>query len=136
MTKFSRNLDGNMHRSQRQDGSPRVGGGTRKGLLQNMILSQVLKSLEVLARQTRKQQEFQAVCRGVKTKMRNNMTYLGHYRSSCEAGQEESGEGVLSKIRLERQCGARSRLGFSTLAAHEDQLGALKKSWQYPSSIQ
>lgn len=36
----------------REDGSPRVGRGTRKGLLQNKILSRVLKSLEVLARQT------------------------------------------------------------------------------------
>lgn len=44
------------------------------------------------------------------------MTYLGHYRWLCEAGQKESGEGVLSEIRLER-------LGFSTPAASEDQLG-------------
>lgn len=55
--------------------------------------------------------------------MRNNMTYLGHYRWSCEAGQKESGEGVHLEIRLERQCGARSPLEFSTPAACEDQLG-------------
>lgn len=86
-----------------------------------MLSSQVLKSLEVLARQTRKQQEFQAVCRGEKTKTRNNMTYLGHYRWLCEAGQKESGEGVLSEMRLERQ--GRTPAGVLNSGCSEDLLG-------------